>query len=111
MSIIKDFSNEQLLSIIQEELSSIGSRIKVVEISKIDGHSYIIAKTSRGSNLVVQPVCIYPRYTIGIRAIHRIVNRRSGFSYMPNGQGGRNLDNILFNGEEGKTYSTEAVVA
>ncbi len=107
MSIVNDFTKEQLLSIINEELIASGSRIKATEIMKVDGHDYIIAKTNRNARLVIQPVCIYPRYTIGIRAIHRLINKHASFSYMPNGQEGRNLHCVVFNGESGKTYDVK----
>ena len=108
MSIVKDFSNSKLINIINSELQTFGSKIRVKEILKIDGHSYIIAKTTRNAQLVIQPVCMYPRFNMGIRAIHRIKNKNQRFTYLPNGQGGKNLDTILSNGEQGKIYTTEA---
>lgn len=105
MSIVKDFSEEQLIFIINEELRAAGNRARVCKIEKIEGHSFLIAKTTRNAKLVIQPVCIYPRYSMGIRAIHRIVDKHKSFSYLPNGQGGRNLHNLLFNGENGDVYN------
>lgn len=108
MSILNDFSDQELIDIVNQELKSNNLKTRVASIKKRHGHDFILAYSDRNAYLVIQPCCIYPRGTIAIRAVHRITNRSLNFTFLFNGQGGKNLTTLLFNGEEGSLYQAAA---
>lgn len=107
MSILNDFSDNKLIEIINSELVVANSKTRVASIESKYGHDYIVAKTNRGATLIVQPVTIFNRGTIGIRAIHRKIDKRKSFTYLFNGDAGKNLETIVKNGEEGFSYAAD----
>lgn len=105
MCVLNQFNESQLLDIVNHELRINKKRIRAESVSKIQGNDYALMTTQNGNTLVVQPVTIFGGLTIGIRAIHQLRDKKARFTYLFNGQGGKNLNTLIFNGEEGQTYS------
>lgn len=104
---IKSFEKDEIVEIINKELKKSGRRVKASAIIKTYGFDYTLVKTSRNARLVVQFVCHYETDKISVRAIHRIKDKFRPFRYLFNGQGGPNLDTLIFNGEQGEVYTAE----
>ena len=105
MCVFTNFNHDQLLDIVNHELRINKKRIRAELVSKIYGNDYVLMTTQNGKILVVQPVTIFSGLTIGIRAIHQLRDKRSRFTFLFNGTSGKNLNTLVFNGEEGQTYS------
>ncbi|MGR5448521.1 hypothetical protein ACP3V3_01810 [Vibrio sp. PNB22_3_1] len=94
------FTDQEKLVLINELLAKQGSRCKVVKYQDEDsflGH----ATTNRGAILVVQWVT-GELHRLSIRAIHRIKDKRRNYATLFNGQAGRNLETLVFQGQEGE---------
>lgn len=106
---INAFTAEQVLDIVNKELETTSLRIRAVSLVKHFDGTCCVFKTNTKKRLMVQFVTFGGLAQVRVRAIHRIKNTFAGYTYLPNGQGGRNLETLIFNGEQGESYTvTEA---
>uniref|UniRef100_UPI003CC69A71 hypothetical protein n=1 Tax=Vibrio harveyi group TaxID=717610 RepID=UPI003CC69A71 len=106
---INAFSAEQVLNIVNSELETTNLRVRAVSLVKHFDGTCCVFRTNTKKRLLVQFVTFGGLSQVRVRAIHRIKNTFASYSYLPNGQGGRNLETLIFNGEQGDAYSvTEA---
>lgn len=98
----KSFTQEDIVHAINESLQSARSRIKVTSFIRINDNVAQL-RTSRGATLIAILGSFSPS-TFFIRGLHRIRRRFEPFTYLFNGQAGKNLDSIAFFGENGKIF-------
>lgn len=101
---VKAFTEEALIKIINEELDKTRFRVRVKSIISVDDFNCLF-DTNTDKKILVQFVFRGGDAQIRVRAIHRIKNQRKPYTYLFNGQGGKNLETLIYNGEEGKCYS------
>jgi hypothetical protein len=99
------FTEEDIICAVNESLQLAGSKVRAV--SMIKSKDNILLKTSRGAQLFILLGSFHPS-SFFVRGIHRIRNKHSRFTYLFNGQGGKNLDALVFSGESGKVYYASA---
>lgn len=101
---VKAFTKEDLIKIVNDELANTRFRVRVTAINNFDDFNCLF-DTNTDKKILVQFVCRGGAAKIRVRAIHRIKNHRKPYTYLFNGQGGKNLETLIYNGEEGKCYS------
>lgn len=101
------FSKDAILKAVNAELKVSGSRTKAAYVQKVGGdlNNQVLLKTTRGATLVAKLWCPGNAYTVmGIRGIHRLIKPSQNYTVMFNGQAGKNLSPLVFNGENGTLY-------
>lgn len=96
------FNTQQILDLINSELKQCKRKIKAIKITKTEDKNLIV-DTNRGGKLFVMLYLPHDS-VIAIRAIHSIIKKHTGFTYLFNGQPGRNLRELVFNGENGQLH-------
>jgi hypothetical protein len=103
--IFNAFTADEIISRVNDTLATQGSRIRAKSLLRNE-YNQIILKTTRGAQLFVL-LGRFSQSTFFIRAIHRIKDKFKNYTYLPNGQCGKNLDTIVFLGESGIVYNAD----
>lgn len=96
------FTKQNVIHAVNHELARAGSKTKAESIKSIYDNVYTFS-TTRGA-LIVAILYYNDLYHMGIRGIHKIKNKQKNFTYLFNGQPGKNLEQIAFNGEMGTFF-------
>jgi len=98
------FTEQDLINFVNSELKRLKSRISVTSITATkDG---FVFKSNRNADIFVMFGSFSPS-VLFIRSINRIQNKKKRFTYLFNGQAGKNLDPIAFFGEQGERLYAE----
>ncbi|ARN69456.1 hypothetical protein VB319_19570 [Vibrio parahaemolyticus] len=100
---VRAFTEKRLIEVVNQELATTRLRVRVTSIVKSDGFKCVF-KTNTKKHLMVQFAPFNSWVRIQVRAIHRIRDSFKPYTYMFNGQGGKNLETLMCNGEEGQAY-------
>lgn len=93
------FTQADIINAVNGALKQGGSKIKVVAVTKaLDNLVHL--KTQRGAMLVAILGSFSPSMMF-VRGVHRIIKKSEPYTYLFNGQGGRNLECVAFCGESG----------
>jgi len=88
---------QQLLNEVNDVLRRANSRVKAQSIRWFD-HDVAIFETARGGRLAA-PLCWFDGNKIGIRSLLKVRNKWERWTYLYNGQAGKNTEEIVFFGE------------
>jgi len=103
MLVYNAFTAPEIIAHANAELAASGSTIKLVSLKEVRGNLATAVTNRKG--LVALIMCNFGKLSLlSFRGIHRIVNKRSRWTYLINGQANQNLSTIIFNGEEGERY-------
>lgn len=100
------FSSEQIITVANRALKEAGLKVKIASFINCQNDNHILVKTTRGAQLVIK-LGSFAYNTVFIRSISRIINKRSNYSILLNGQSGKNTETLVFLGESGNTYLQE----
>jgi len=101
------FTETQIVDAINKELRDSSSKIHVVSIHSLETlECYAVCETSRGTKLVVKFNTRFGYATIGIKSISKVKNKNRGWTMLFNGQPGKNLSSLVYNGEEGQLHTS-----
>lgn len=88
---------QQLLDTVNDVLQRAGNRIRVRSLGWFD-HDIAIFKTARDGRLAA-PLCWFDGDKIGIRSLLQVRNKWERWTYLYNGQAGKNTSEVVFFGE------------
>jgi len=108
MFIFNAFTQEDIIKHANSELASAGSKTQIKSIKALEG-SIVTAITERGGLLALILCSLSTHSVLAFRGIHKVVNKSNRWTYLINGQAGKNLSTILFNGENGQRYYANAI--
>lgn len=100
------FTSTDIINAVNEQLKNANSKVKAKRLLKVGGDlgTHCILETNRGAQLLVVLFSFGRLSQFGVRAIHRIIEKRSPYAVLFNGQAVRNLNTLVFNGEDGPMY-------
>ena len=100
------FEKIDYINAVNKELKAAGKRMQVASITTATA-SIIEFKTTKGAKIVAIIGCFHVG-TFFIRGILKVTNPRKAYTYMFNGQDGKNTKSITHSGEEGEVmYATK----
>lgn len=93
------FTQDDIVNAVNNALRQAGSKIKAVAVTKASDN-LVHLKTQRGATLVAILGSFSPSMMF-VRGVHRMVKKFEPYTYLFNGQAGRNLECVAFCGESG----------
>lgn len=104
--IFNAFTSKDIINAVNQSLLAGGCKVKAVAVLKSNSN-IITLTTNRGAQLVAI-LGSFSQSSFFIRGIHRICDKSRPYTYLFNGQSGKNIDTLIFTGESGQVfYATE----